>query len=98
MVRGPRTAMRSGPRSPQLEKALAQKRRPNRAIHTYIHTYINKIKKKKTIPITDQIKGQGICIYWANFSQAFYTQNYFTCLQIIEELPKFLFIWVISIN
>ena len=28
-VRGPRTAMRSGPRSPQLEKALAQKRRPN---------------------------------------------------------------------
>ena len=31
MVRGPRTAMRSGPRSPQLEKALAQKRRPNAA-------------------------------------------------------------------
>ena len=30
-VRGPRTAMRSGPRSPQLEKALAQKRRPNTA-------------------------------------------------------------------
>ena len=28
-VGGPRTAMRSGPRSPQLEKALAQKRRPN---------------------------------------------------------------------
>ena len=26
-VRGPRTAMKSGPRSPQLEKALAQKRR-----------------------------------------------------------------------
>ena len=30
-VRGPRTAMKSGPRSPQLAKALAQKRRPNRA-------------------------------------------------------------------
>ena len=30
-VRGPRTAMRSGPRSPQLEKALAQKRKPNPA-------------------------------------------------------------------
>ncbi|KAJ8795465.1 hypothetical protein J1605_018246 [Eschrichtius robustus] len=30
-VRGPRTAMRSGPRSPQLERALAQKRRPNTA-------------------------------------------------------------------
>ena len=29
MVRGLHTAMRSGPRSPQLEKALAQKRRPN---------------------------------------------------------------------
>ena len=29
MVSGPRTAMKSGPRLPQLEKALAQKRRPN---------------------------------------------------------------------
>ena len=29
VVRGPRTAVRSGPRLPQLEKALAQKRRPN---------------------------------------------------------------------
>ena len=31
IVRGPRTAMKSGPRSPQLEKALAQKLRPNTA-------------------------------------------------------------------
>ena len=31
-VRGPRTAMRSGPRLPQLERALAQKRRPNTAM------------------------------------------------------------------
>ena len=38
-VRGPRTAMRSGPHLPQLEKALAQKRRLN--------TVINKIHKKK---------------------------------------------------
>ena len=30
-VRGPRTAMKSGPRSLQLEKALAQKWRPNTA-------------------------------------------------------------------
>ena len=30
-MRGPRTAMKSGPRLPQLEKALAQKRRPNTA-------------------------------------------------------------------
>ena len=33
IVRGLRTAMKSGPRSPQLEKALAQKRRPNTAIN-----------------------------------------------------------------
>ena len=31
IVRGPCTAMRSGPHLPQLEKALAQKRRPNTA-------------------------------------------------------------------
>ena len=31
IVRGPHTAMKSGPRLPQLEKALAQKRRPNTA-------------------------------------------------------------------
>ena len=28
IVRGPRTAMKSGPRLPELEKALAQKRNP----------------------------------------------------------------------
>ena len=33
MVRGPRTAMRSSPHLPQLEKALTQKRRPNTAIN-----------------------------------------------------------------
>ena len=31
IVRGPRTAMKSGPHSPQLEKALAHKRRSNTA-------------------------------------------------------------------
>ena len=41
IVRGPRTAMKSGPRLPQLEKALAQKRRPNTAKNKYI-----KLKKK----------------------------------------------------
>ena len=40
MVRGPRTAMKSGPRLPQLEKALAQKRRPNTAKNK--KKYINK--------------------------------------------------------
>ena len=33
MVRGPRTAMKSGPRLPQLEKALAQRQRSNTAIN-----------------------------------------------------------------
>ena len=41
MVRGPRTVMRSGPRLPQLEKALAQKRRPNIAINQLINKKIN---------------------------------------------------------
>ena len=31
IVRGPRTTMKSGPHSPQLEKALTKKRRPNTA-------------------------------------------------------------------
>ena len=38
-MRGPRTAIKSGPHLPQLEKVLTQKRRPN--------TAINKLKKKK---------------------------------------------------
>ena len=33
IMRGPRTAMKSGPHLPQLEKVLAQKRRPNTAIN-----------------------------------------------------------------
>ena len=33
IVKGPRTEVKSGPRLPQLEKALAQKRRPNTAIN-----------------------------------------------------------------
>ena len=37
MVRGPRAAMKSSPRSPQLEKALTQKRRPNTAINKLIN-------------------------------------------------------------
>ena len=37
IVRGPCTVMKSGPRSPQLEKALAQKRRPNTAINKLIN-------------------------------------------------------------
>ena len=37
VVRGPRTSMKSGPRSLQLEKALAQKRRPNTAKNKIIN-------------------------------------------------------------
>ena len=33
MVRGPRTAMKSGPHLPQLERALAQKRGPSTVIN-----------------------------------------------------------------
>ena len=43
-MRGPCTAMKSGPCSPQLEKALAQKQRPN--------TAKNKKKFLKSVPIT----------------------------------------------
>ena len=45
IVRGPRTAMKSGPRLPQLERALAQKRRPYTAKNKI---KINKFKKAKT--------------------------------------------------
>ena len=37
IVRDPRTAMKTGPRLPQLEKALAQKRRPNTAKNKLIN-------------------------------------------------------------
>ena len=43
IVRGPRTAMKSGPHLPQLEKALAWRRRPNTA-----KSKIKLIKKKKS--------------------------------------------------
>ena len=48
IVRGPRTAVRGGPRLPQLEKALAQKRKPNIAIKQSINQSIFKKKKKRT--------------------------------------------------
>ena len=47
-VRGPRTAMKSGPRSPQLEKALAQKRRPNTGKINKFIKFLPKFKKKQT--------------------------------------------------
>ena len=39
IVRGPRTAMKSGPCSPQLEKALARKQRPNTAKNKLINLF-----------------------------------------------------------
>ena len=42
IVRVPRTAMKSGPCLPQLEKALAQKRRPNTAKKNNDNNKINK--------------------------------------------------------
>ena len=51
-VRGPRTAMKSGPRLPQLEKAVAQKRRPNTAIKKKIIIIII-IKKRPNIERTE---------------------------------------------
>ena len=47
IVRGPRTAMKSGPRLPQLEKALTQKRRPNTAINKQTN---KQTKNKKNLP------------------------------------------------
>ena len=45
-VRGPRTVMKSGPRLPQLEKTLAQKRRPNTAKKKLINFLKNLIYVK----------------------------------------------------
>ena len=47
IVRGPHTAMKSGPRLPQLEKALEQKRRPNIAINQSIDKFKKKKKKER---------------------------------------------------
>ena len=54
IVRGPRTAMRSGPRSPQLEEALAQKRRSNTAKK-------NKNKNKNKDHLEMGLLGYGLC-------------------------------------
>ena len=54
IVRGPRTAMKSGPHLPQLEKALAQKRRPNIAINQSIN---QSLKKKNIMGYTSHLIG-----------------------------------------
>ena len=47
-MRSLRTATKSSPRSPQLEKACAQKRRPNAAKNKYINKCIYILKKNHT--------------------------------------------------
>ena len=58
MVRGPRTTMRSGLCLPQLEGALAQKRRPNIAINQSINKSLK--KKKKSLEESRLPLGYGI--------------------------------------
>ena len=63
-VRGPHTAMKSGPRSPQLEKALAQKPRPNTAknkLKKKKSKYILKKKKKKIQGMLSLLTGENRC-------------------------------------
>ena len=55
IVRGPHTAMKSGPHLPQLEKALSQKRRPNTAKNK-----LKKEKKKQKKPIC----GTSLVVHW----------------------------------
>ena len=59
-VGGPRTAMKSGPHLPQLEKALPQKRRPNTA---------KKKKKKKVIIQSCRFWNAQELAAWAAFWQ-----------------------------
>ena len=49
-MRGPRTVMKSGPHSPQREKALAEKRIPNTAKNKLIN--LKKAKKNKPSVLT----------------------------------------------
>ena len=61
IVRGPRTVMKSGPRSPQLEKALAQKRRSNTDKNNFkkIHLWQSYFKKKKRIYLEEVKQNQA---------------------------------------
>ena len=55
-VRGLHTAMKSGPRSQQLEKALAQKRRPNTAKNRLKKKTVKCTRKKRCVYETMQVK------------------------------------------
>ena len=76
IVRGPRTAMKSGPHLPQLEKALAQKRRPNTAINKKTKKQKNKkTKKLLTTSSIDKDGWQGECSYIAGGDAKWYSQS-----------------------
>ena len=74
-MRRPRTAMKSGPRLPQLEKALAQKRRPN----TAKNKLINQLKKKKgvsQISLPEYIQEKRIRPFWPTKEAVNANQHY----------------------
>ena len=68
-MRGPRTAMKSGPHLPQLEKALAQKRRPNTAPQKII------IILKKSNYLISRLVLVIAPVYWFSNSSPFALQG-----------------------
>ena len=56
-MRGPCTAMKSGPHLPQLEKVLTQKRRPNTAKNYFLKGSNNKKKRISNVPMEVRWKG-----------------------------------------
>ena len=63
IVRAPRTAMKSGPRSLQLEKALAQKRRPNTAKINKQINFLKSLNKKNDIDFVHCYDIEINCLY-----------------------------------
>ena len=95
IVRGPRTAMKSGPRLPQLEKALTQKRRPNRAIKKQ-----KKKNKKNTHSLKKKKKSWSKKSGQHTYSKSFYNVNdpdptSLFCDSVLRKEPLSLLGWVV---